>query len=164
MKKLTPLQTTTLSLAAVLAVLTLSACQQETAQPLTAEEKIVAPNEHVRDMLKKGGAINKPVFSEAQTETETEPETDPGIAKNEEIGANMNTIIFDGSSEEAFQAGLDEFQSIANNMEISALNGAISFLKVYDISARGNSEKLYQLLDGFTAEQIVERANKVRRK
>jgi len=159
MIKLTPYKTTTLSLAAVLAVLTLSGCQQETVQPLTAEEKIVAPNDHVRDMLKRGAAINEPVFTQSQTIPEPEPE--PG---NAEIGANMNTVIFDGSSEDAFQAGLDEFQSFANEMEISALSGAISFLKVYDISARGNTEKLYSVLDGLTAEQIVERANKIRRK
>lgn len=160
MIKLTPLKTTTLSLAALVAVLTLmSGCQQETVQPLTAEEKIVAPNDHVRDMLKKGGAINEPVFTQSQPIPEPEPENG-----NAEIGANMNTLIFDGSSEAAFQAGLDDFQSFANEMEISALSGAISFLKVYDISSRGNTEKLYRALDGLTAEQIVARASKVRRK
>ncbi|MCF6262266.1 MAG: hypothetical protein L3J24_01530 [Xanthomonadales bacterium] len=159
MKKLTPLTTTTLLLATMLAALTLSGCQKEAQQALTAEEKIVAPDEHVRGMLKKAGTLNKPVFSQPTSQPGAEP-----LTTDAEIGANMNTIIFDGSSEAAFQAGLDEFQSIANDMEISALNGAISFLKVYDISSRGNTEKLYKNLDGHTAEQIVERATKIRRR
>ncbi|MCF6225527.1 MAG: hypothetical protein L3J22_04390 [Xanthomonadales bacterium] len=159
MKKPTVLKTTTLSLLALMAALALAGCQEEAQQALTAEEKIVAPDEHVKGLLKKAGAINKPVFSQPTSQPEAEP-----LNGNAEIGANMNTIIFDGSSEEAFQYGLDEFQSIANDMEISALNGAISFLKVYDIASRGNTEKLYKNLDGYTAEQIVDRASKIRKK
>ena len=155
MNKLTLVKTTTIALTAALGLITLSGCQQEVEKPLTADEKIVAPNDHVRDMLKKGSNANQPVFKN----TEAKP-----ITENEEIGANMNTIIFDGSSEEAFRDGLDEFHSIANASEISALDGAIRFLKVYDLSARGNAEKLYQVLDGMTPEQIVERAAKIRRR
>ena len=136
-----------------LSLFALSACQQETAKPLTAEEKIVANDDHVRDLLAKAADINKPHIQASETN------------HNEgEIGPNMTSISFDGSSEDTFRADLEKFQGSANKSEISALNSALTYLKVFDLSARGNTAKLYQQLDGLTAEQIVERANKIKRK
>ena len=155
MNKLRLAKIPTTAVAISLALFMLTGCQQEEAQPLTAEEKIVAPDDHVRDLLKRASSVNQQAMDQSTSVT---------TAAIEEIGENMNTITFDGSSEESFRAALEEFQLLANSSEISDLNAALQYLKVYDVSARGNLKKLYHNLDGLTAEQIVQRATSMRKK
>lgn len=149
--RLTTLRPTVL--AATLAILALSACQQEAGKPLTAAEKIVAPNEHVKGLLEKAASVS----------SQAKVKSDDTLSDYQEDNGSMNTVVFDGNSETSFQTSMEEFQSIANSSQINALNSAINYLKFYDLSTRGNMEKLYQTLDGLTAEQIILRAKGIRR-
>jgi len=70
--------------------------------------------------------------------------------------SQMTTIAMDGSSEEAFEASLQQFQETAPTDEYRLLKSAIQYLQVYDLGTRGNKVKLYEKLDGKTADEIVE--------
>ncbi len=70
--------------------------------------------------------------------------------------SQMTTIAMDGSSEEAFEASLQQFQETAPTDEYKLLKSAIQYLQVYDLGTRGNKAKLYEKLDGKTADEIVE--------
>ena len=67
----------------------------------------------------------------------------------------VDTLIMDGSSVESFEASLKQFQELAPASEYDKLKGAIQYLQLYDLGSRGNKAKLYQKLDGLTANEIT---------
>ncbi len=66
-------------------------------------------------------------------------------------------IPVDGSSVEAFDNSLQIIKAKTTASEYSTLKGALSYLMIYDLSAKRNRAKLAKNLDGLTGEQIVDK-------
>ena len=64
-------------------------------------------------------------------------------------------IPVDGSSLEAFNKSLETIKGKTVGTEYKALTGAIAYLQVYDLKAKGNRATLAKHLDGLTGEQII---------
>ena len=62
----------------------------------------------------------------------------------------------DGSSVEAFKAGLEKVDREASEKEYRGLMSALDYLLYYDLSAQRKKEKLYASLDGKSPNQIKE--------
>jgi len=68
--------------------------------------------------------------------------------------AIMDTPL-DGSSVEAFEAGMERVREQASGADYKRLESAIKYLLFYDLSVRKDPAKLYRKLDGKTPDQIV---------
>ena len=66
-------------------------------------------------------------------------------------------IPVDGSSIEAFDNSLQTIKAKTSESEYKTLNGALSYLMIYDLSAKRDRAKLAKNLDGLTGEQIVDK-------
>jgi len=75
--------------------------------------------------------------------------------KHEDRESQLVEIIMDGTSVETFEASLKQFQETAPTDEYRLLRSALQYLQVYDLSARGNKAKLYEKLNGKTADEII---------
>lgn len=67
----------------------------------------------------------------------------------------MDTPL-DGSSTEAFKAGLATLDEQATEEEYRSVMSALDYLLFYDLSVRRNRKNLYAKLDGYTPNQIIE--------
>ncbi|MDT8320982.1 MAG: hypothetical protein RQ826_10705 [Xanthomonadales bacterium] len=66
-------------------------------------------------------------------------------------------IPLDGSSVEAFETSLARVKKYVSADEYVSLQGAIEYLLVYDLSARGDLEKLAAKLDGLTPREVMKK-------
>jgi len=136
----------------------LSACkQEESAKPLTADEKIITTEDSAKDLLAKARKMDD---DRLQKQSESVP---ADTTRNAESTDNMSAISFDGSSEDSFNEGLDKFQAMASSKEYNELTNSLKYLLVYDFSTRGNKARLYKSLDGMTPAEIIERARNIGR-
>jgi len=62
----------------------------------------------------------------------------------------------DGTNLKTFEDDLAIVKDEISEMEYATLMNAIGYLRVYDLSARGDREKVYQNLDGKTPAQIMD--------
>lgn len=140
------------------AITLLSACKpDETEQKaLTADEKIITTTDSARVLLIKARNMDDDRLSHQKAAA-----TPAGSVEDD--ADNMSAIRFDGSSEDAFNQGLDEFQSLATAAEYNKLTNALKYLLVYDFSSRGNKARLYANLDGLTPAEISARALEIGR-
>ena len=90
----------------------------------------------------------KPIINQVRAKDEV-------IKMHEDRDSQLTTFVFDGSSEAAFEASLKEFQESAPTSEYRLLKSTLQYLLVYDLNARGNKGKLYNNLNGKTAEEII---------
>ena len=95
-----------------------------------------------------GFAGNSVVWAEeAEGESSTEEaETPPATGLNR---------IMDGTNLETFESSLAVVKSEISEKEFKTLMNALGYLRVYDISAKRNKEKVYQNLDGKTPAEIM---------
>lgn len=68
----------------------------------------------------------------------------------------MDTPL-DGSSVEAFTAGLKRVDEEASETEYRRVMSSLDFLLFYDIGARRDKARLYSRLDGKTPNEIIQR-------
>ena len=61
----------------------------------------------------------------------------------------------DGTNLETFERDLEIVKGEITEVEFGTLMNAIGYLRVYDLSANGDKEKVYQNLDGKTPVQIM---------
>ena len=66
----------------------------------------------------------------------------------------------DGSSAEAFEAGMEKVKAEATPSEYSSLENSIGYLLYYDLSARGDKSRLYNKLDGKSPNEIIAKSGK----
>jgi len=64
-------------------------------------------------------------------------------------------LTLDGSSIEAFDASMARIQRHTDEDTYKSLNGAIGYLLVYDLEARGKKEVLITKLDGKSGYEII---------
>lgn len=64
-------------------------------------------------------------------------------------------LTLDGSSMEAFDASMARIQRHTDEETYKSLNGAIGYLLVYDLEARGKKEVLITKLDGKSGYEII---------
>jgi hypothetical protein len=108
---------------------------------------------------------------EAMPETavpDTEPmtvesvDTENAVAESSEAATDepekvsiMDTPL-DGSSIEAFEAGLEEVRLNASLADYEQLKRSMEYLLVFDLSAKRDIETLYSNLDGKTPVEIID--------
>lgn len=68
-------------------------------------------------------------------------------------------IPLDGSSVEAFETSLARVRKYATDDEYVSLEGAIEYLLVYDLNARGDLKKLAAKLDGLTPREVLKKVH-----
>lgn len=94
-----------------------------------------------------------PASPEAPTEQPpASTEFDPALA--EQV---MNRPL-DGSSVDAFEAGLAQVRAAVSLADYRRLQIALQWLEFYDIPSRGEAGRLYRSLDGMTPREIISRA------
>lgn len=87
-------------------------------------------------------------------ETAAEAEVD---AAEEAISESaIMAVALDGSSTEAFEAGLAKVEAEATAKEFHLLQGALSEYVLYDMSSRGKVENIYPKLNGKTPREIID--------
>ncbi|MEJ2534366.1 MAG: hypothetical protein P8008_02570 [Gammaproteobacteria bacterium] len=72
--------------------------------------------------------------------------------------ADLMDQPLDGSSVEAFEAGLDRIREANGDGDYKQVKSAVDYLLVYDLAARRDRATLYSRLDGMTAREVVEQA------
>lgn len=119
---------------------------------LPATDSAPVPDQPAQEtpQTEKTSQIVKPVRGITQVRGRREE-----LEMHEDRDSQLNTFILDGSSEAAFEASLKQLQETAPTLEYRSVKSAIQYLLVYDLSARGNKEKLYKKLNGKTAEEII---------
>ncbi len=65
-------------------------------------------------------------------------------------------LTLDGSSLEAFDASMARIKRHTDEASYKSLNGAIGYLLVYDLEARGKKEVLIAKLDGKTGYEVLD--------
>jgi hypothetical protein len=64
----------------------------------------------------------------------------------------------DGSSVEAFEAGLEKIREHAGEGRYQEVKAAVDYLLFYDLAARQDRATLYSRLDGLNPRQVIEQA------
>jgi len=100
------------------------------------------------DSLQPAGDAAEPLADSVETAAEPARKYSEGMY-----------IPVDGSSLEAFNDSLASIEKKAKPAEFNSLKGAIDWLLMYDLSARGNRTRLAKNLDGQTGEQIMSQVN-----
>ena len=98
-----------------------------------AQETATAPSQDAAEAV---------VDAETEEEAETPPPTGLHRPMN---GKNLKT----------FEKDLARVKSEVTEVEFTTLMNAIGYLRVYDLAAAGDKEKVYQHLDGKTATEIM---------
>lgn len=96
------------------------------------------------DSLQPAGGAAESMADSVETTAEPERKYSEGMY-----------IPVNGSSLEAFNDSLADIEKKATPAEFNSLKGAIDWLLMYDLSARGNRTRLAKNLDGQTGEQIM---------
>ena len=134
----------------IISMLAIAGCKQQ------AEEAAATDQPTATAKPDKQPAKHKPT---ATADTESKPATEASEDTSEsETPSQLESMTMDGSSVAAFEKGLQSFTEVASAEEVRKLQASIDYLLVYDLSARGNKEKLYTMLDGLTPKQIVDAA------
>ncbi len=87
--------------------------------------------------------------------TPSSADDNAGMPSTAAIRPSGSSVTLDGSSVAAFENSLAVFEAEVSDEDYKRLKSAIQFLLVYDLSARGNKEKLYRNLDGMTPDQVL---------
>ena len=107
----------------------------------------------------------QPAEEQAATTGETAAATAEALAEDgdvesaEEAPPGIMDTPLDGSSVEAFKAGLQLVDEEATEKQYRSLMSALDYLLLFDISVKRKKELLYARLDGYTPNQIIKEAN-----
>ena len=102
---------------------------------------------------------------QAKPESETEASSAATQAENTvEEEVSIMDVPLDGSSIEAFTAGLEELDKNASEEDYRRVMSALDYLLFYDIGAKRDKAKLYSRLNGKSPNQILEKVNASRGK
>lgn len=66
-------------------------------------------------------------------------------------------IPLDGSSVDAWETSMARVKAYSDPNAYTSLENAVTYLLTYDLSARGDKEKLISTLDGMTGYQVISR-------
>lgn len=96
-----------------------------------------------------------------------EPEESVEVIENSQLGPDEDVIRdydgegmnmpLDGTSLAAFDASLEKVERNTSANNYRALTNAIAYLMIYDLSARGNREKLAANLNGLTGYEVMKK-------
>ena len=97
----------------------------------------------------------------ASPETPNQPSSEaaPPVAEAEivdDYDGDGLALTLDGSSVEAFDASMARIKRHTDEASYKSLDGAVGYLLVYDLEARGNKEILITKLDGKTGYEVLE--------
>ena len=115
-------------------------CDSES-EPSQAQARPATTEETVRQVMESEGEATQP-------EAVASGDVDPTIMDRP----------MDGSSTEAFEAGLKAVHASAPTGQAQRLDTAIKTLKVFDLSVRNDTARLYAKLDGKTPNEIIAQA------
>lgn len=96
-----------------------------------------------------------PVEESPEVAAVPEPAAEPEIVDTYE-GDGLELTV-DGSSMEAFDASMARIKRHTDAASYKSLEAAIGYLLVYDLSARGDKEKLIARLDGLNGYEIMDK-------
>lgn len=97
------------------------------------------------------------------------------VACSSETNNKVDSIVLDGSSEESFNQSLDELSEHMTTLEKDEFSEALLEVMLHEInrldSEFANSESemqelpsMYEPLDGYTAKEVIEKAESIRSK
>lgn len=103
------------------------------------------------------GTDDKPESAAGQdsSEVSAEASADTESGSQEEVQATVMDQPLDGSSVEAFTAGLSLVDEQATEKQYRNLMSALDYLLFYDLGAKRDKAKLYDRLDGKSPNQIL---------
>ena len=90
------------------------------------------------------------------TESTGAMDADAASPQPEDEASGVMDEPLDGSSMEAFTAGLERLDNEASEKEYRTVMSALDYLLFYDIGAERNKAKLYSRLNGKSPNQILE--------
>lgn len=131
-------------------MLFLALLMMTTVMPATAQEVAEDPTTQV-----------SPVLS---SDTESEAEGNPETLRHKDRPISIMDQPLDGTSIEAFSAGLIKVDEEATEKDYRSLMSALDYLLFYDIGARRDKATLYSRLDGQSPNQIREMVTSARSK
>ena len=97
----------------------------------------------------------EPAVQVEAAENATEESSVPETLPPEDQAQGIMDSPLDGSSVEAFSAGLLVVDEEATEKEYRTLMSALDFLLFYDVGARRNKERLYSRLNGKSPNEII---------
>ncbi|NKI34057.1 hypothetical protein HFP89_02605 [Wenzhouxiangella sp. XN79A] len=100
------------------------------------------------------GPEEKPMPSVADARYQYVPKVEGQL---EDDGTGLEMIV-DGSSQAAFNDSLALIAESTSAAQYSSLERSIRFINTYDQSVLGNPERMREMFDGMTAQEIIDRA------
>lgn len=101
------------------------------------------------------GPEDKPMPSVSEARYQFVPQVEGQL---EEDGTGLEMII-DGSSQAAFNDSLALIAESTSAEQYARLERSIRFINTYDQSVLANAERMREMFDGMTAQEIIDRAN-----
>lgn len=124
---------------------------------VAAEETAPAPAPQ-----RRSSSNNSPVMEELPTpDTSGRHRYVPDVeGQLTEDGSGLQTII-DGTSAESFKDSLSWIAADTSAQQYTQLEQAIRFINSYDRRVLGNDERMREVLDGLTGEEVIELAARI---
>jgi len=95
-----------------------------------------------------------PATSTVETVSATPVQQTPAEAADEAEVSLMDTPL-DGSSVEAFEAGVAAIETEVSASEFTELQSSLESMLFYNMSFRGKKEAMYKALDGKSPNEII---------
>lgn len=80
--------------------------------------------------------------------------------KLEEDGMGLETII-DASSKKAFADSMNWIAEDVSEKQYQRLERSLRYIEAYDSSVLGNEERFFELIDGKTGQELIDRAGRL---
>ena len=92
------------------------------------------------------------------TDSKEDASSESTDSESDEAPPSIMDVPLDGSSVEAFQAGLARVDEEATEKQYRIVMSSLDYLLLYDIGAQRNKSRLYANLDGKSPNQIIQLA------
>jgi hypothetical protein len=135
--------------------------QEEPANDEPNEAVQEQPAETQRDVVRREERESEPQQLPRRDDQNPEKRIPRMQGEASEEGYGL-TMVVNGSSPEAFQESLELIAMDTTEAQYREFDAALRFLGTYDTAAWQGLPNLYATLDGMTAEEIIERARKMR--
>ncbi len=158
MKQVSASRQSRISLLAIIAVvvgLTVSGCSkdEQAAEPASESERPA--------MVERQAPLRETRQEPSNTDPEPDfrviPKLNPGI---DEDGMGLDLII-DASNKDAYAQSLRWIAEDASREQLARLERSVRYIHMYDSAVLGREERMLQLIDGKTGNEVIEHAARI---
>lgn len=143
-------------LAATAALIVAGCGSEEPEQSDAAQEP--APRMIEREAPRRSEPEPAPSSEPAEEDFRVVPDVDGAL---EEDGMGLDVII-DASSKQAYADSLRWISEDASKDQVQKLESAIRYIHMYDPAVFGNEERMLNVIDGKTGQEVIEYATRLR--